>query len=62
MITNNTKLINLTEDQLVEVITMAFSCGEQWGVCYSQWFTPSEDDQRKKLKEAVVAVNDLLKQ
>jgi len=29
----------------------AFKAGEQWGVTYSTWFTPTDQDQRDKFEE-----------
>ena len=37
----------------VEILRKAFAKGEEWGVCYSDWFNPSAKDTEEKIKEAI---------
>ena len=43
VIINTEKFLSMLED--------AFKKGEQWGVTYSTWFTPSEEDTKSKIDE-----------
>jgi len=38
---------------LDDKIRKAFKAGEEWGVIYSTWFTPSEEDTEEKIQEAI---------
>jgi len=42
-----------TVEELREMLVQAFDRGEQWGVTYSTWFTPSDADVEKKRTEAI---------
>lgn len=54
------KTYTLTEEQLQQVILKAFSKGENWGVTYSTWFTPDEDDSNAQFTDALNEVKELL--
>jgi hypothetical protein len=38
---------------LNDKIKKAFKAGEEWGVTYSTWFTPTEEDTEEKIKETI---------
>ena len=42
-----------TVEEVREMLGQSFDRGEQWGVTYSGWFTPSEADTEKKRDEAI---------
>ena len=42
-----------TVEEVREMLGQAFDRGEQWGVTYGGWFTPSEADTEKKRTEAI---------
>jgi hypothetical protein len=44
--------IIITKEQHESLIESAFKKGECWGVTYSTWFVPTEEDTRKKIEEA----------
>ena len=45
--------MKITDDQFKQIVLEAFDLGETWGVTYSTWFQPSEEDQEKKRGLAV---------
>lgn len=45
--------ITITKEQFEKVIEDAFKKGESWGVCYSTWFTPTEEDTKGKIDIAI---------
>jgi len=47
------KEIVLKEELLLKIIRLAFMAGENWGVCYQSWFTPSESDSKIKIDECI---------
>ncbi len=42
-----------TKEQIEEIIRKAFQSGENWGVTYSTWFTPSEQDTEKRIQDVI---------
>ncbi len=56
------KTITLTEQQLDTLLARVFYSGEQWAVCYSTWFVPSEANNNSKLKEAIKLAKEGLKE
>jgi len=44
--------IKITREQFNKIISDAFKKGENWGVCYSMWFNPSEMDTKCKIETA----------
>lgn len=44
--------IKITKEQFEKAIEAAFKKGESWGVTYSTWFTPTEEDTKSKIEEA----------
>jgi len=42
-----------TVEEVREMLGQAFDRGEQWGVTYGGWFTPSEADTEKNRTEAI---------
>ena len=47
------KKIALEEELLLKIIRLAFIAGENWGVEYGSWFTPSEGDSKIKMDECI---------
>ena len=45
--------ITITKEQFEKAIKDAFKKGESWGVCYSTWFTPTEEDEKAKIDIAI---------
>jgi hypothetical protein len=45
-----------TEDEMIEAIRTAFITGENWGVTYYTWFTPSPEDQQTHINDATTAI------
>ena len=45
------KEITLTAQKLEVLLKQAFDKGEDWGVTYSNWFTPTSFDTLKKKEE-----------
>ena len=43
--------ISLTKEQLDSIIAVAFKRGQIWGVTYSTWFTPTDEDTLNKIVE-----------
>ena len=41
--------ITITKEQFEKAIEDAFKKGESWGVCYSTWFIPKEEDTKDKI-------------
>lgn len=37
-----------------KIIEFAFKKGEDWGVCYSTWFTPDDNKQKAKLRNVII--------
>lgn len=44
--------ITITKEQFDKAIEKAFKKGESWGVTYSTWFTPTEEDTKAKIEDA----------
>ena len=41
-------------NELIEkIVRSAFKKGENWGVCYSTWFTPSKEETNQQIKIAI---------
>jgi len=47
------KEITLEKELLLKIIRLAFMAGENWGVCYQIWFTPSKSDSKIKIDECI---------
>jgi len=52
--------MNISSEQLKSMIESAFLEGQLWGVTYSTWFKPTEEQHKEKLYEAMVTVERLL--
>jgi len=50
------KTISLTEKQLKDIVKFAHHAGEMWGVTYSGWFMPNEEDQKERLEACISSV------
>lgn len=48
-------MYQITEEDLERVVKLAFSKGENWGVTYSTWFEPDEEDNKRKIKAALIS-------
>jgi hypothetical protein len=46
------KGLNIDTDVLLKIVEESFNKGVNWGVTYSGWFVPTEDDNKRKLEEA----------
>jgi len=44
--------ITITKEQFDKAIEQSFKKGESWGVTYSTWFTPTEEDTKAKIEDA----------
>jgi hypothetical protein len=49
---------NLSIEQIRQIIQMSFKAGENWGVTYSTWFTPTKQDTREKIEEIAKKIKD----
>lgn len=50
-----------TEDQVKELMVRAFEKGENWGVTYSTWFIPSEEEKAERCaKDCSKSYNDFI--
>jgi hypothetical protein len=56
-----TNEIRLTPEQLDTLLKDMFLKGEEWGVCYSTWMTPSEEDHAVQFDQAKKEVLTLFK-
>ena len=52
--------ITITKEQFEKAIKDAFKKGESWGVCYSTWFTPTEEDKKEKIDIAIKAAFSII--
>ena len=48
---NNVSYFNI--DTVKDMIRESFSDGELWGVTYSTWFDPKEEDTEEKIQETI---------
>lgn len=55
---DNCKKVNISINQLKEMLADSFEMGRNWGVTFSTWFIPTDEDNYKKIYEAV---NEILK-
>ena len=46
---------------LERIVRSAFAAGENWGVTYSTWFTPSKADAEKKIQRAIVDAKKIIR-
>lgn len=53
--------ITITKEQFEKAIKDAFKKGESWGVCYSTWFTPTEEDTKEKIDIAIKVAFSIVK-
>ena len=44
--------IIIDREKFEKLIEEIFKKGESWGVTYSTWFTPTEEDNKEKINEA----------
>lgn len=49
---------NLSIEQIRQIIQMSFKAGENWGVTYSTWFTPTKQDTREKIEGIAKKIKD----
>ena len=45
--------MEITKQELEQIIRKAFESGEMWGVTYSGWFNPTPEDTERKIKEVL---------
>jgi hypothetical protein len=43
----------ISQEELKEVIIYAFKKGELWGATYQGWFSPTEEERREKMDNAI---------
>jgi hypothetical protein len=43
--------MKISKDEVKYLMKKAFECGEQWGVTYSTWFTPTKEQTVEQLNE-----------
>jgi hypothetical protein len=43
----------MDREYLEKIIRTAFEYGENWGICYSGWFTPSDEQTEIKIQEVI---------
>lgn len=49
------------EQALIEkIVRLSFGRGENWGVTYSTWFTPSKEQGEERIHETIRQVNDII--
>jgi len=53
--------ITIKKEHFEEAIKAAFKKGENWGVTYSTWFTPSEEDTKDKIEECIKRCKDIVR-
>lgn len=46
----------MDREELENIVRLAFEKGEQQGVTYSTWFTPSEEDTEQKIQDAIFEI------
>ena len=46
---------------LERIVRSAFAAGENWGVTYSTWFTPSKANAEKKIQRAIVDAKKIIR-
>ena len=46
---------------LERIVRSAFAAGENWGVTYSGWFTPSKADAQKEMQRAIVNAKKIIR-
>ena len=46
----------MDREELENIVRLAFEKGEQWGVTYSGWFTPSEEDIEQEIQNAIYEI------
>lgn len=54
------KKIEITQETLNNIVAVAFKSGELWGVTYSTWFSPTDEDTADKIKECQLNMIDTL--
>lgn len=53
-------MFTICETTLTQIITKAFSLGEDWAVTYHGWFTPDDKDHKQRLNEAIEECRSLV--
>lgn len=43
--------MEISREELKNIIRTAFQRGEDWGITYSTWFTPTEEQTEEKIQE-----------
>jgi hypothetical protein len=46
---------------LESIVRSAFAAGENWGVTYSTWFTPSKADTEEQTQKAIVNAKKIIR-
>lgn len=52
----------LTKEEIIAIAKFAFKSGENWGVTYSGWFTPTKEDQEERINgivKQIIKFNEL---
>ena len=52
-----TESFTLTKKEFENIIKFAFQKGELFGVTYSTWFVPTDDDRKEKIDNAFQEIN-----
>ena len=42
--------------EIEELLKKAFEAGENWGITYSGWFIPTEEDTQKRKEETIAKI------
>jgi len=50
----------MKNSDIEKIVRQAFADGESWGVCYSTWFHPSEEDTEKRIQESIIKITEEL--
>lgn len=51
----------ISDELLQRIVGSAFKAGENWGLTYHEWFTPTDEDHKKKMNNAIRAARKVVK-
>jgi len=52
----DSKIYQLSKENIERIVTRAFRHGEDWGVTYSTWFTPTKERTEKQIKRSITNI------
>lgn len=55
------KTYKIDDEKLAKIVRTAFGAGEQWGNTYSSWFTPTKEENEKKIREATTKAKRIVR-